>query len=341
MTETAAVPNKRRIPWGWIIAIGLAVVLLVLALRNVDWAAALETARTGRVEYLFAAAAALAVSYFMRALRWRTLLSADRPIPPLTAYWGIWVGYLGNSVLPARAGELLRSVMIGRKTGINVGFALATTLTERIIDAGILVLLALISIAALETAPDVLIAGARAGAILASVGIAGVLIAPRLERQLRALLAWLLAKLPLPAGIAEKLDAFLVRFLTGMRALINPRRAVLFALFAAGAWSIDVVVASMVGRAFDMALTVPQILLLLASLGLASAAPSTPGYIGIYQAVAVAVLVPFGYTESTVIVFIIAFQIVSYLMVIAFGALGLWRLNTGGARIGDLLKTET
>ncbi|MDZ4766908.1 MAG: lysylphosphatidylglycerol synthase transmembrane domain-containing protein, partial [Chloroflexota bacterium] len=242
---------------------------------------------------------------------------------------------------PARAGELLRSVMIGRKTGINVGFALATTLTERIIDAGILVLLALISIAALETAPDVLIAGARAGAILASVGIAGVLIAPRLERQLRALLAWLLAKLPLPAGIAEKLDAFLVRFLTGMRALINPRRAVLFALFAAGAWSIDVVVASMVGRAFDMALTVPQILLLLASLGLASAAPSTPGYIGIYQAVAVAVLVPFGYTESTVIVFIIAFQIVSYLMVIAFGALGLWRLNTGGARIGDLLKTET
>jgi uncharacterized protein (TIRG00374 family) len=323
-----------------IIALALAAILLYFSLRDVDFNAVLAAFGQARVEYLVVAALALAASYFMRALRWRTLLSADRPIAPLTAYWGVWVGYLGNSLLPARAGELLRSVMIGRKTGINVGFALATTLTERIIDAGILVLMALIAISTLETAPETLIAGARVGAVIAFVGIAFVLIAPRLERQLRAILAWILGKLPIPAGIGVKLDAFLARFLTGMRALINVRRAALFALFAAAAWSIDVAVAAFVGRAFDMPLTVTQILLLLASLGLASAAPSTPGYLGIYQAVARAVLVPLGYSENLAIAFIFAFQFVSYLTVIGFGVIGIWRLNVGGARIADLLKTE-
>lgn len=328
---------KRRFPWGWIIAIGLAAVLLYFALRNVDWNEALETARGGRVEYLILAAAALALSYFFRSLRWRVLLSADKPLHPLTTYWGIWVGYLGNSVLPARAGELLRSVMIGRKAGINIGFALATTLTERIIDAGVLVLIALVSISALADVPETLLIGARTMAVVAVVGIAGVLIAPRLEKPLLAALAWLLDKLPLPGGLSAKIDQFAARFLNGMRALQHPGRAAGFAVWTAGAWAVDVVVAWCVGMAFGIALTAPQIALLLAALGLASAAPSTPGYVGIYQAVAVSVLTPFGYTDSQAIVFIIAFQAVSYTMVIACGALGLWRLNTGGLRLSEAI----
>jgi uncharacterized protein (TIRG00374 family) len=328
---------KRRVPWGWIIAIGLAAILLYFALRNVDWNEALETARGGRVEYLILAAAALALSYFFRSLRWRVLLSADKPLHPLTTYWGIWVGYLGNSVLPARAGELLRSVMIGRKAEINIGFALATTLTERIIDAGVLVLIALVSISALADVPETLLIGARTMAVVAVVGIAGVLIAPRLEKPLLAALAWLLDKLPLPSGLSAKIDQFAARFLNGMRALQHPGRAAGFAVWTAGAWAVDVVVAWCVGMAFGIALTAPQIALLLAALGLASAAPSTPGYVGIYQAVAVSVLTPFGYTDSQAIVFIIAFQAVSYTMVIAFGALGLWRLNTGGLRLSEAI----
>jgi hypothetical protein len=321
---------KRRIPWLWIITIALALALLALALRNVNGEEIAQLIRQGRPEYLVGAAVALGVSYFFRSLRWRTLLSADRPVAPLTSFWGIWVGYLGNSVLPARAGELLRSVMIGRRTGINVGFALATTLTERIIDAGVLVLLALLSLSTLENVPESVVASARTMAVIAFVGIAGLLIAPRLERQIRGVLAWIVGKLPIPAGLADKLDAFVMRFLTGMRALIHPQRALGFALFTACAWAVDVVMATLVGRAFDMALTIPQTLLLLSALGLASAAPSTPGYIGIYQAVAAAVLVPFGFSESSALVFILAFQAVSYLMVIVFGVLGIWRLNLGG-----------
>ena len=47
---------------------------------------------------------------------------------------------------------------------------------------------------------------------------------------------------------------------------------------------------------FDMPLRVA--FLLIAALGLGSALPSTPGYVGIYQFVAVTVLTPFGFSRN-------------------------------------------
>jgi len=55
-------------------------------------------------------------------------------------------------------------------------------------------------------------------------------------------------------------------------------------------------------------LPVPVAFLLIAALGLGSALPSTPGYIGIYQFVAVTVLVPFGFSRSDAIAYILVAQ---------------------------------
>jgi hypothetical protein len=100
-------------------------------------------------------------------------------------------------------------------------------------------------------------------------------------------------------------------------------------------------IALLVARGFQLELTVVQAVLLLAALGLSSAAPSTPGYIGIYQFVAVTVLAPFGYTQDQALVFILAFQALSYLLVLIFGLVGLWRLNRGGAGVDEPIPLET
>lgn len=327
-------PKRRKIPWTWIITIGLAVVLLYFAFRGIDWNAMLAYVQQARIEFLLAAASVLIVSYLIRALRWRVLLSAEKWLPPLTVFWGTFVGYLGNSVLPARAGELIRTVMITRAGKLNFGFVLATALIERVMDAGVLVLIVLVSLSTLENLPDWLVGGSRTMAIIAIVGIVGLLVAPHLEGFIRQILG----RLPLPENLRGKLDAFVGRFLTGMKALQHPGRAAGFAVFTVLAWSVDVVIAMLVGQAFGMALTVPQTLLLLAALGLASAAPSTPGYIGVYQFVARTVLVPFGYVEEQVLAFILTFQAVSYVMVILVGGIGLWQLNAGSLNLTKIVQ---
>ena len=65
--------------------------------------------------------------------------------------------------------------------------------------------------------------------------------------------------------------------------------------------------------------------LLLASLGLGSALPSTPGYVGIFQFVAVTVLLPFGFSRTDAIAYILVAQAMGYIVIGFWGALGLIR----------------
>lgn len=320
--------------WLLVVSFALAVVLLVLAVRGVDWNAMLATARQGRLGYLVAAFAVLTISYFQRGMRWRVLLSAEKPVALSDAFWATCVGYLGNSFLPARAGELIRTVLIGQAANISKSYVLATALTERILDVPTLVLFTLLSIPFVGTLPDAIVAASRVLAVVSLAGVGVLFLAPRFQ----GLIIRLLGRLPLPGSLLERLLTLTEEFLLGMRAFQHVRRALAFAGLTITIWSTDVVVALLIANAFSLTLSAPQALLLLAALGLSSAIPSTPGYVGIYQFVAVTVLVPFGFTQDEALVYIIAFQLVTYVGVTIWGAVGLWRL--GVSRRGLLDESE-
>ena len=59
------------------------------------------------------------------------------------ALWPTTAGYLGNVVLPARLGEVIRIVLISRRTPVTATAATASVLIERVVD-----LLALLAFAA-------------------------------------------------------------------------------------------------------------------------------------------------------------------------------------------------
>jgi uncharacterized membrane protein YbhN (UPF0104 family) len=88
-----------------------------------------------------------------------------------------------------------------------------------------------------------------------------------------------------------------------------------------------------IARALHMPLSFPVAILLLAGLAVGSAAPSTPGYVGIYQFVAVEILPKFGMSRSDAIAYILVFQVMSYLVFIVWGMLGLWQLKRVGATV--------
>lgn len=69
--------------------------------------------------------------------------------------------------------------------------------------------------------------------------------------------------------------------------------------------------------------------LVITGLSLGSALPSTPGYVGIYQFVAVTVLTPFGFTRTDAIAYILVAQALMYALIGFWGALGLWRYRRG------------
>jgi glycosyltransferase 2 family protein len=315
---------RKKIP-GWLLALTLALAagLLYFSLRKVDWAELAVTLSRGNLAFLALACCSLSLSCLARGLRWRVLLSAEKPLPPLMVFWANMTGYLGNSYFPARLGEIIRSVLIGEKGGISKTFALATALTERIMDAVILVTISTLALTTLPSLPPSL---TKALSGMAYVGVAGlliILVAPRIS----GLIQRIINALPLPAALRQKLCGLALSFLTGAGALQHWGRLAQFLLFSAAIWSLDTVTGLLTASAFGLVLNPAQVIILLAALGIASALPSTPGYVGVYQFVAVTVLVPFGLSEAQAIAFILAYQGVTYIVVTLWGLIGSWKLR--------------
>jgi uncharacterized membrane protein YbhN (UPF0104 family) len=110
-----------------------------------------------------------------------------------------------------------------------------------------------------------------------------------------------------------------------MRTLHDVRRLSGFLGLTALIWPLDAFATISVGAALGLRIPIPVGFLLIAGLGLGSALPSTPGYVGIYQFVAVAVLTPFGFSRTSAIAYILVAQALGYVVIGIFGALGLWR----------------
>jgi uncharacterized protein (TIRG00374 family) len=306
-----------------VVALLLAAVLLYFAFRGVDWSELLGTLGRARPGYLALVFCAFSTSMALRSLRWRILLGAERWLPPLTVFWGTAVGYLGILFLPARAGELIRSGMIARQSGLGVGYVLATALTERVLDAVALVLILAGVLATLGQVAEWLVVVARAGAVVAVLGLAGLLVLPSFEGTA----VWIVRRLPLPPRRLEQLTGLLTQFLLGLRPIRSPTRALSFFGLTALIWLIDAIAVTTCAGALGLALGLPPALLTLSAIGLASAVPSTPGMVGIYQFVGVTVVTEFGLSRAEALALVLTVQGMLYLMVIPWGLLGLWRLS--------------
>ena len=169
--------------------------------------------------------------------------------------------------------------------------------------------------------------------LLAAVVLAVV---PLLETQI----ASLLARVPMPRTVRHALLHALEHGLRGMRAFHHPERLGLFLALTVLIWCLDAVGTIIGAAALGMHMPLAAAFLLLAGLGLGSALPSTPGYVGIYQFVAVSVLAPFGFSRNNSIAYIMVAQALSYLVIGLWGGIGLVAID-GYAPLPDVLSEST
>jgi len=326
---TGGIPDKdrprssNRSPWVLFFSLILAIVLLYFTLRGLDWATFGETITGGHYQFLLLMIPIASLNYLIRAVRWSTLVNTDKKVPLLSIFWANMVGYLGNAYLPARAGELIRSVYLGQKSGAGTSFIFATALVERLLDVIALVLIGSVAIL-LQSQVSPLLAGAiKLMAVAGLIGLAIVIVVPFQEKLVSRLIAWV----PFPSRISQIVSAQVARFLVGMRSLHNVRRLVTFILLTAVIWLLDGIGNVLGVHIISQTLSLGQALILLAALGLSSAIPSTPGYVGVYQFVAVSVLVPFGFSRPAALAYTLINQVVGYLIVSFWGLIGLWQVN--------------
>ena len=318
----------RKIAW-WALSFLVSGVLLYYSLRGVDWAGVWRTVTGAKWGYLAGGAAITSCSYFLRSVRWRILLNAEGKFSVGTVFWANMAGYLGNNFLPARAGELLRSVLISSRSALSNTYVLTTALSERLMDVIALVLGASVVLLSVDPKPRWMEDLSRTMAIVAAVGAITIMVLPHTGK----LLETILQRIPLPGGLRKTLIRLAGQILLGMRAFHDWGRFAGFVFLTLVIWTFDSAAAIVTARGLGLNFSFGVALLLLTGMGLGSALPSTPGYVGVYQFVAVSILTPFGIPRDAALAYILVVQVSGYVVVTLFGLPGLYMLQGGSLRL--------
>lgn len=316
--------------------IGLAVSAVCVALLfvRVDRHDLFEALREVRPLWLLPALALLAASLWVRAARWAVIVRPLRAISTRDAASLLVIGYAANNVLPARAGEVVRSVLFQRRHGGSAVTALATIVVERVFDGAVL---AVFLAAALATGTSsgplramALIAGAGFSALLLGLAALSVWPGPArrlIERSLRLT----------PSGLRVRLESLSVRFVDGLVPVRGMRTwARVFALTLCS-WALEAACYGTVGEAFGLTLSPWAYLGICGAANLAIAAPSTSGGIGPYEFFAREVTVALGVASSLATAYALVLHAVVLVPVALAGVVLLWREQLG---LRTLMTTE-
>jgi hypothetical protein len=289
----------------------------------VEWSRVWRTIASARPPYLAAAVGFTVFSFFLRALRWRILLNAEAHFSVGTVFWANSAGYLGNNFLPARAGEVIRSLLISSRSTLSKTYVLTTALGERLMDAIALVLWSSLALMGVNPKPQWMAGVSGTMAVIAGAGAVAIMVLPHTG----GLLETVLRRMPLPVRLRSILLRLAEQILQGLRAFHSWRRFAGFVGLTVIVWMSDSLCAIAAARALGITLSFRVAVLLLAALGLSSALPSTPGYVGIYQFVAESVLTPFGISRDAALAFILVLQALGYAVVLVFGLTALYKLQ--------------
>ena len=274
--------------WRFWLGLAVSVVFLWLAFRNKDlghMAAALATA-----DYRFLVPAILLyfVGVFFRAIRWQALLNPVKPLPATTLFLFVAIGYMANNLLPARTGELVRAYALSLREGVSKSASLATIAIERIFDGLTMILFILVASLLIRLNQEVgtltVVATILFGALLA--GLVAYSFLPRLQSLLLGILHRLV-----PARLADRVEEMAGAFTLGLSSLRSRGDLVRVIVTSIAAWLCEAGMYLIVAAGFGFDFPWPVALLATAVANLFTLIPSSPGYVGIFEAGILAVLV--------------------------------------------------
>ncbi len=310
--------------WKAWIGILVSAVFLYLSVRKVD----LNEMKTAldQANYLLVLPSAILLisSFWVRAYRWQILLAPVKWIPTKILFAATMIGFMANNVLPARLGEFIRADAIGRLSSVNRSSAFATIVIERLFDGMILVLF-LASTLALPTFPDWIRHGGTA-----AMGLYLVLILFLYLLHIRtdSSLAWIKFILrPLPVRISDKIINLFESFASGLHVLSQGRRMLSTSAYTLILWLFNVASVQCIVEAFHLSLPAYAPFTIIAIIALGVTLPSSPGFVGVFQAACILALSLFGIPQSTALSFSIVLHVAGYIPITAIGLVYFWKAH--------------
>jgi len=302
------------------------VLFSVVALGAVIWWASRQDAPeipsgSDAIAWLGLALALYALATVVRAVLKESGIDAKRA----DCYGLSTVGYMGNNVLPARAGEALRVVLLDGKTGAGKRKILGTIVVERLLDLIVLVIIFVLTVYlvlegdVVPTDEPLLIAGIG----FAALALAGVAL-------------WVVHR----RGGLRRLREIVSPLAHAPRALLN-RRGLVLLIVTFALWAIEGAVYLAVARAIDLHISTSGALYLVALTNFVAALPAAPGSIGTFDAAVAFGAKALGASGSVAVTYLLLLRFILYVPITIVGLIVLVTRYGGWARLRQATHLET
>lgn len=307
-----------------ILGILISLILLAVVLYRADLnkvAAAL-----GGADYRFLplAMSIYLTSFLFRSWRWRVILSPLKPgIKFGEIFSTIMIGWTANNLLPAKAGELVRAYLIGRKESISKSASLATIVVERVLDGFVLLVFLFFCMLFITDALKTL----RFAFYLLAVLLSILFVLIFMVFRSHLVLTWIerLTRI-LPLRASSLVNRISQSFIQGLESLRDVRVASMGLAFSVAVWAVEGFVYYIILRSFGLMLPVYAAVVLLAVVNVGVLLPSAPGAIGVFQFFCVLALGFFSVDESTALGLSVVLQSMMWLPVTLLGLIFLSRI---------------
>ena len=323
---------------GGLVSLGL----LAFIFSKIDFHRLWEVLRSVDLGWVAAAGVLNLVFYIIRAERWRFLMEpVKKGVPLIDLLSATIIGFMANNILPARLGEFARAYVLGRRESVPASSVFATIVVERLFDS-LAVLMLLVYV--LATMPESIAGGGTAGMIqkagYVSLGACAVLIsvvAFFVAAPGRAAAAVDGILRPISPGFAAKAVYLTEKFASGLRVVKSPRLLSRIIFYTLLHWLPLFIPVMFFFKAFGLHYGVYQALFFLVITLFSVAVPSTPGFVGTYEAAGVGALVLLGMDKEAALGFTILAHAVSFVPITLLGFIFLSRENLS---LGGLKKAE-
>jgi uncharacterized protein (TIRG00374 family) len=319
----------------WQVWLGLvvSVVFLYLALQGLDLAQVWSHVKGARYWWLLPGVAIYFFGVWARTWRWHYMLRAIKPISLRRLFPVVCIGYMGNNIYPARAGELIRAYVLRRKEGVSVSASLATILVERIFDGVIMLLFVFVGLPLAPSVPD----NWRRFVILFSLLFFGALavffvIAASPQRS-QAVYGWVIDRV-VPQRFRSAVRGFADRFMEGLYFLRSGRDVAMIFATSLVVWLAETGKYWFVMHAFDFSVSFFVLMLMNGVVNLFTTIPSAPGYVGTFDEPGIEVLKAFGVNENIAGAYTLVLHGALWLPITLLGAWYMWRESVSWRDLG-------
>jgi uncharacterized protein (TIRG00374 family) len=313
--------------WKLWLGVVVSIVFLALALQGLDLAHFWLTLREANYWWIIPGVVVYFAAVWARTWRWHYMLGHIKRIPTARLFPVVVIGYMGNNVYPARAGELLRSYVLRRKEGVPISASLATVVLERLFD-GLVMLLFVFATLPFAPLPDAYRMLVVAFSALFGIALLAFFVVAARPARAQRVYAWLVDRL-LPTGMRPRVHGLFDPFVHGLQSLRSPRDMLLIFATSTLIWLTETTKYWFVMQAFPFSVGFPVLMLMTAVVNLFTTIPSTPGYVGTFDAPGIAILQRFGVDKAIATGYTLVLHVALWLPITLLGVYYMIRESIG------------